>query len=363
MNILATVSKPVPERSSVVVRRRCFRRHRRRGFTLIELLMVIAIINILLALLFPAVQAAREAASKIQCANHLKQIGLAWQMHHDAIHYYPTGGWSWMWTGDPDRGYGQQQPGGWAFNILPYVDEMAVRSIGAGMSAIDKSTANIQRLSTPISLFNCPSRRPAALYPNTVHPPAINCGDLPMVAMGDYAANVGNPNSTNNPRGVDPAHCLPAPLSFCECNSGPPSLAAADSGSWSNWVSPNAFNGVSFSQSMVSLRQVTDGTGYTILVGEKFVNSNAYETGTFGSDNESLYTGFDDDLYRTTGYTPMQDNPTTSQLYLFGSAHAETLNMTFCDGSVRQINYGIDDYVFSALGSRNGGEIFGDQEF
>jgi prepilin-type processing-associated H-X9-DG protein len=327
---------------------------RRPAFTLVELLMVVAICNILLALLFPAVQSARESANRLECANHLKQIGLAWQMHHDAHRHFPTGGWGWLWTGDPNRGYGEQQPGAWAFNILPYVDEQSLHDIGLGMfdTASSKafSTANIQRLSTPVPLLYCPSRRAVALYPNVQwHPAANNCGDLTAMARGDYAANVGNPNTP-----VDPVNCS---QSFVQCNGGPPSLAAADNGSWSQWANGTAFNGVSFQRSTIALRNVTDGTSYTAMVGENYINPNHYETGTFGSDNESIYAGFDDDLYKTTGFGPLQDTPTNSDLFRFGSAHSSAFNMSFCDGSVRQINYEIDDGVFSAFGSRNGGEI------
>ena len=77
-----------------------------KGFTLVELLVVIAIIAILIALLLPAVQSAREAARMMECKNHLKQIGLAFQLHHDTHGHFPTGGWSVRWVGDADRGAG-----------------------------------------------------------------------------------------------------------------------------------------------------------------------------------------------------------------------------------------------------------------
>src|SRR6476659_9581645 len=96
-----------------------------RAFTLVELLVVIAIIGILVALLLPAVQAARESARRQQCSNHLKQLALGALNHEQTHQTFPTGGWGWFWVGDADRGFKRDQPGGWIYNLLPYVEEDA----------------------------------------------------------------------------------------------------------------------------------------------------------------------------------------------------------------------------------------------
>ena len=106
----------------------------RRGFTLIELLVVIAIIGVLIALLLPAVQAAREAARRSQCSNNLKQMTLATLTHEDTHKTLPSAGWGAHWMGDPDRGFGVEQPGGWAYNVLPFLEQGNLRQIGAGAS-------------------------------------------------------------------------------------------------------------------------------------------------------------------------------------------------------------------------------------
>ena len=130
----------------------------RQAFTLVELLVVIAIIGILVALLLPAVQAAREAARRVQCTNQVKQIALAWHLHHDVHKFFPSAGWGYKYMGDPDRGFGESQTGSWAYSCLPFMEEQAVHRLGAGITDLnDKKAALTVLSSTPIAGFYCPT--------------------------------------------------------------------------------------------------------------------------------------------------------------------------------------------------------------
>ncbi len=179
-----------------------FAKNSRTAFTLVELLVVITIIGILIALLLPAVQAAREAARRLQCANNLKQLSLAAHSHLDAQGHLPTGGWGHKWVGDPDRGFGSNQPGGWVYNILPYIEQETLHGLGAGGTAVQKRDAAETLIRTPLAIKNCPSRRRSILTPHNPgtaqsHRP-FNPGfggqrtrQIDLVAKGDYASNAG----------------------------------------------------------------------------------------------------------------------------------------------------------------------------
>ena len=129
---------------------------RAAGFTLIELLVVITIIGILISLLLPAVQAAREAARRLQCQNNLKQLALGCLNHEQAQGFLPTGGWIWIWAGDPDRGFTRRQCGGWVYNILPYIEQQALHDLGMGQNPTDKMAALTTIAQTPLTISLLP---------------------------------------------------------------------------------------------------------------------------------------------------------------------------------------------------------------
>jgi len=308
----------------------------RRGFTLIELLVVIAIIGILIALLLPAVQAAREAARIMQCSNHLKQMGLAWYNHVDAYGYLPGGGWGAEWVGDPDRGSGKRQPGGWIYVTLPYMEQSQLHDLGQGEPTSRKWALAAQMIATPLSFVNCPSRRAAITYP--MYPTHHNSTHTSVASRTDYAACAGDAN-WSEPYSPEPT-----------------TIEEGDSPSF-HWTPHPEYNGVSFERSEVTIAEVSDGTSNTYMVGEKYLNPDHYATGADPSDDWSMYSGHQDDQYRVTPliYPPMRDTPGVLNRCSFGSNHAATWQVVLCDGSVRAISFTIDKEVHRRLGNRKDG--------
>jgi len=283
-------------------------RARRSAFTLIELLVVIAIIAILIGLLLPAVQKIREAANRMKCQNHLKQIGLAFHNHHDTLGKFPTGGTSWQ---DPPTYINVGQPAsldtqkaGWGFQILPFIEQDNVYKGGNGATIAENQIAAI---SAKIPILFCPSRgAPRAFTGGSWYGP----GGAYAHGQTDYAAS----NSENT------------------------------------GIVPYGFNGKTMAD------MALDGTSNTIMVGEKRVNRAAL-SGFQGDDNEGYTSGWDGDVIRATNQQPAQDARSGDGQGRFGSSHPTGFQCVFGDGSVKMLSFGINLTTFSWLGNCNDGQV------
>jgi prepilin-type N-terminal cleavage/methylation domain-containing protein len=318
----------------------------RAGFTLVELLVVIAIIGILIALLLPAVQAAREAARRTQCINQLKQLALGFLLHEETHGHLPTGGWGWQWWGDPDRGAGTRQHGGWAYNVLPFIEQQALYSLGAGLDETKKPKQDLltQRIEVPVATVICPSRRSALAYPfdfaKNKYP--LNA-TTPVRTTGkiDYCVNVGSLGSW--------------------ANAGPGSWDEGDSEEFQRYKpdftpeDPSKRNtGICYQLSTVELRQITDGTSNTYMICERNINPDNYKDGK-GADDDGVFVGFDNDSCRTAQVPPLPDVPGADRRDCFGSAHPSSWQAALCDGSVWSLSYNIDFQAHQRLGNRADG--------
>lgn len=291
----------------------------RHGFTLVELLVVIAIIGVLVALLLPAIQAARESARRAECMNHLKQIGLAVQMHINTKKVLPTG-----------RNGEDQKSVSWAYLLLPYLEENTVFAAYHAGARVD-DPINAQAMRTPIEVYACPSRRRAAAdrnFDNDDKPPLV----LAAASLGDYAADAGS----DEDMGMDPDQFI-------------------------NGMINREMAGPIFTRSHVSERQVSDGLSNTLAIGERNLRPvphntplemEHYEIGDTaflaGDCVQTVLAGVDEGL--ATGPEDRRD-------HMFGSAHPSVVQFVYLDSHVDALNREIDRKVLLALSTYAGGEI------
>jgi prepilin-type N-terminal cleavage/methylation domain-containing protein len=311
---------------------------KRRAFTLVELLVVITIIGILIGLLLPAVQSARESGRRTQCANNLKQLTLAAKQHETAHQYFPTGGWANWWSGDPNYGTGQTQPGGWTYNILPHMENQPAHDMGIGTLPAPKALLG-QAAQTVIGSFYCPTRRTGVAYPLST-PTCNSTLPVSMSARCDYAANAG----TNQ----DPSTAWAAP------KTGDPGAVYNAGGR----PDTNSADGVIYTLSLVTDADIShNGTSNMILFGEKSMDAAHYLDGQDAGDMAQIFSGFgyDWDRYGGNGLVPTpptRDRANVSNPTAFGSAHYDGINLFTCDGSGHWTSYNVDPDTFRNLCSR-----------
>jgi hypothetical protein len=313
--------------------------------------VVIAIIGILIALLLPAIQAAREAARRMQCQNNLKPIGQACLNQVDSMKFYPSGGWGWGWAGEADCGYGTKQPGGWAYNILPFMELKQIHDMNRGCKG-QLSLQGKDAAATPIETYRCPSRPANPVHPFVNGTTFANIQRPSVLASTDYAGNAGDNDEGSG------------------CSYGPSSFSDGET----NWAKNNTWvtqpNNKATSTGMFCMAynikpiEITDGSSKTYLVAERYVGSDWYNTGISFANDQGWDLGFDYDVNRWTSagsssapttlaaYQPMRDRAGFESGTIFGGPHAHIFNSVFCDGSVHPIKYSVDLEIHRRLGSR-----------
>lgn len=323
----------------------------RRGFTLIELLVVISIIAVLIGLLLPAVQAAREAARRIQCVNNLKQVGLALHNYHDALGAFPMG---YAARGKFVDGATDTAPGwGWATMILPQIEQTPIYNAVNFILPVDAAQNSTVVLSS-LTAYVCPSditNGPFAVLDSTTPGAA-----LATMTPSSYVASVGN-DFTDTAKGLN--------------NDG-------------------LGNGVMFRNSSIRIASITDGTSQTIMVGERaWANAKGVWAGVVANgttrrgamnrcpSNGALFYSAAA-LVQAHGHLLNTDTDQDGGLDDFSSLHPGGANFVFADGSVRFIKtvlrdsgvnssggtvYSPTSLLLQALTTRSGGEVLSADSF
>jgi prepilin-type N-terminal cleavage/methylation domain-containing protein len=310
---------------------------RRSGFTLVELLVVIAIIGVLVALLLPAVQAAREAANRMSCSNNLKQIGIGVHNHHDTFRHLPYGASDGKTADCCNWGVGADikdvRGFAWSYHILPFIEQQSVYDLGG------TTTANHTLIGlTAINGYFCPSRRPPGVYGSH--------------AKNDYAANGGGH--------ISPATVTIAGTSFALKGFG-------DDGPFAQpWDDSQitASGGITMQTPMKRKRtfaSIKDGLSNTALVGEKQLHDTTW--GSAGGDNEAWYNAGWDECVARFGYElPQPDklHPDSTQSTFwsrrFGGPHPGGVQFVRADGSVSLVPYTVDALTYLNFCRMNDGQ-------
>lgn len=308
---------------------------RRQGFTLVELLVVIAIIGVLVALLLPAVQTAREAARRTQCSNNLKQMGIGMQNYHDIYRSLPVGAYSCCW-------------GTWLVELLPYVEQANLRSryddnnkYGVPVdNARYGDPVNLPVTSTQLSVYTCPSDTPnipfGSAFPVTSHNYAANFGNTSLLAQAD----------------VNGVYFKGAPFAI---SGSPPG---------------NAYSSAARSYQFSAIE---DGLSNTLMISEMLqaVGSDLRGFSWWGGA-AGFTTYLPPNSYLPD--TPFQNcvnlpelnlpctSPTTAQPAMLASRsqHVGGVLSAMCDGSVHFFNETINLNIWRGLGTTHGKEANGD---
>jgi prepilin-type N-terminal cleavage/methylation domain-containing protein/prepilin-type processing-associated H-X9-DG protein len=321
-------------------------RRSRPGFTLIELLVVIAIIAVLIGLLLPAVQKVREAATRTQCANNLKQLGLAVHNFHDANGALPQNGSNWGDTGNFDNV--QVSNRSWAVHLLPFLEQGNAVNLN-----------NMQQIrALRMKAMMCPAR-PARV--------AVDPGTNTELVMGDYAALV---------NGWDVGWQTPASQRCVILRAVTGGNNSTGHGSGVG-IRPNP---------TISLAAISDGTSNTVLFGDKKVPiglspefdnpswNNVYSTtpvslsGYAWWDIPGWAAGWEWVSMRSTEFAPLPDTGTGYPaswgagpwIQILGGRHPGGLNVVMCDGSVQFMRYEMATAVWRALSMRDDGIVTSD---